>query len=414
MPGEVTLVSVRLFVALIALVVAVSLVARKAGLPYSVALVIAGLLVAAIVPHETIAIPPELVLAVLLPGLVFEAAYQTPVEALRRAFLPVVFLAIPGVVVVASVVAAVLSFATGLDPRLGFVVGAMVAATDPVAVIATFDRLRAPADLSTLVEAESLLNDGTGIVLFSIGLAAVTGQGTGIESGVIAFVWVIVASTGLGVLTGLLASWAIGWTHDHQLELTISVLLAYGSYLAADAVHLSGIIATVIAGVTFGTYGRAHGMSTRAREAIDVVWDFLAFLLTALVFLLIGLSITLQDLVQAAGPIAWGVVAILIGRALVVYVLLGGTGWLLRASGREQGLPLGWLHVMFWAGLRGAVSVALALSLPDDLANRDLLQDITFGVVLFTLVVQGTTAGPLARRALGLAKPRIELQGTSP
>ncbi len=412
MPGEVTLATVRLFVALIALVAAVSFVAHRAGLPYSVALVIAGVVVAAVAPRPGIAITPELVLAVLLPGLVFEAAYQTPFEALRRTFLPVVLLAIPGVIVVAGVVAGVLGAATGLDLRLGFVVGAMVAATDPVAVIATFERLRAPADLVTLVEAESLLNDGTGIVLFSIALAAVTGQDTGIAPGALAFAWVLAASVVLGVLCGLLASWVIGLTSDHQIELTISLVLAYGSYLAADAIHLSGIIATVLAGVAFGTYGRQHGMSAAAREAIDVVWDFLAYVLTALVFLLIGLSITVQDLVTAVGPIAWGVAAILAGRALVVYGLVGGGGRLVRGFGREPGLPVAWLHVMFWAGLRGAVSVALALSLPADLPNRQLLQNVTFGIVLFTLLIQGTTAGPLVRRALGLST--VQLEGTPP
>ncbi|HEY6058084.1 MAG TPA: cation:proton antiporter [Candidatus Limnocylindrales bacterium] len=410
MPGDVTLAAVRVFVALVAAAAAVAFVARRAGVPASIPLVLLGLVVAAIQPGADVRMTPELVLAVLLPGLVFEAAYHTPFEELRRALLAVLLLAIPGVVVIAGVVAVVLNVATGLDVRLGFLIGAMVAATDPAAVISTFERLRTPRGLTTLVEAESLLNDGTGIVLFSIALAALTsGDSGGPAGGVIAFTWVIAASVAIGVIAGLAASVALAAVNDHQIELAISLVLAYGSYLIADAVHLSGIIASVLAGITLGTYGRTHGLSPRAREAIDVVWDFIAFLLTALVFLLIGLTITLSDLASAALPIAWGVVAILGGRALVVYGLLGGTGRLVGVlrRGRTVGPPLPWLHVMFWAGLRGAVSVALALSLPADLEQRGLIQDVTFGIVLFTLVVQGLTAGSVVRLALGRREPPL-------
>jgi CPA1 family monovalent cation:H+ antiporter len=141
-----------------------------------------------------------------------------------------------------------------------------------------------------------------------------------------------------------------------------------------------------------GSFGRRYGLSQRARETIDDVWEFLAFLLTGLVFLLIGLAISIDHLIAAAVPIAWAVVAITVGRAIVVYGLLGGSFVVGERLGLGARLPLGWLHVIFWGGLRGAVAVALALSLPADLPQRELLQGLTFGVVLFTLVVQGTTA----------------------
>jgi CPA1 family monovalent cation:H+ antiporter len=159
----------------------------------------------------------------------------------------------------------------------------------------------------------------------------------------------------------------------------------------------------VVAGVVIGTYGRAVGLSRRALEALDTVWEFIAFLLTAFAFLLVGLAISFSDLVGAFASIVWGLVAILIGRAVVVYGLLGGAA---RYGDRRPAtaVPLSWLHVLFWAGLRGAVAVAMALSLPTDFPERALLQEITFGVVLFTLFVQGTTAERLLKR-VGAAEP---------
>ena len=169
--------------------------------------------------------------------------------------------------------------------------------------------------------------------------------------------------------------------------------------MLADLVRQSGIISVVVAGIVTGTYGRRVGFSARAREAIDTVWEFLAFVLTAIAFLLIGLAIPLRTLGDAALPIAWGVVAVLVGRALVVYGLFGGSSHLAHRLGLAPWVPVSWLHVMNWTGLRGAVAMALALSLPSDVPDRALLQGTTFGIVLFTVLVQGTTAGRMVRWA---------------
>jgi monovalent cation:H+ antiporter, CPA1 family len=402
--GEVTLDAVRLFVVLIGAGSAIALVARRIHLSYSVALVIAGLGVAAVIPHTGSAITPELVLAVLLPGLVFEAAYKTQFEDLRRSLAGALLLAVPGVLIVAGTVALVLSVTTAIPIGSAFVVGAMVAATDPAAVTATFKQLRAPRGLATLVEAESLLNDGTGIVVFTIALEALKRPLSPAE-GVVSFVGVVIASVAIGGASGFVASRLVAVAGDHLVEVTTSIVLAYGAYLIADAVHVSGLIAAVVAGGVLGMYGRTHGMSDQAQQAIDTVWESIAFVLTAIVFLLIGLAITVDGVVRAAGPIAWGVVAILVSRAIVVYGLVGGASRVTQALGRGRALPLGWFHVMFWAGLRGAVAVALALALPADLQDRALLQDVTFGIVLFTLVVQGATADLVVRRALGRLSP---------
>jgi Na+:H+ antiporter len=386
-----TLEAIRVVVALLAVAALAALVAARLRIPSSVTLVAVGLVAGALLPRGTIEVTPELVLLVLLPGLVFEAALRFDLEHLRRAFGWIVVLAVPGVVVSAVIVAIVLQVAVGLRLELGIVVGAMVAATDPVAVIAAFRRLGVAPRLATLVEGESLANDATALVLFGAAVAAVSG---GVPAAEIAqeIVGAMVGSVGIGLVAGWLASRLIALVDDLAIELTISIAAAYGTYLLADGLEQSGIIATVIAGLVIGTHGRAVGLSPRAVEALDVVWELIAFLLTAFAFLLVGLAISVGDLAGSATAIAAGVVGVLIARAVAVYGLVGGVARVLGERAHLPKPPLGWLHVMFWAGLRGAVAVAMALSLPEDFPQRALLQQITFGVVLFTLFVQGATA----------------------
>ena len=415
--------TIELLVGLLALAVFVAIVARPLRLPYTVALVIAGSLVGVVagaIGFPPIIVSPELVLLVLLPGLVFEAAYRLRVVELRRWFGGLVLLAIPGVVVSAAVVALVLNVMTGLRLDLAFIVGAMVSATDPAAVIATFKRLRVPNALSTLVDGESLLNDGTGLVLFAIAVQAVAAP-IGPVEGIVAFAVTVALSVGIGLLAGYAATAVMGLVHDHLVELTVTVVLAYGTYALADHYDLSGVIATVTGAIVLGNVGPGRAMTQAGETAIDTVWEFVAYLLTDVVFLEVGLAIAPSRLVDAALPIAWAIVAILLGRAIVVYVLLGGASRLVRRRGRGDPVPRGWLHVLFWAGLRGAVAVAMALSLPIDIPQRALLQEITFGVVLFTLLVQGTTIGRVVDRVVprptsgtGADAPPIVQDGQAP
>jgi CPA1 family monovalent cation:H+ antiporter len=404
MNSAATVEAIAIFVALITLAAIVGLVVRGLAIPYTVALVLLGLAGTFFLPRDLFVVTPELVLLVLLPGLVFEAALKIEFADLRSSLGGVALLAIPGVLISAAIVAIVLNLATGLRPELGFVVGAMVAATDPAAVIATFRQLGSPRRLATLIESESLFNDGTALVVFAIALRAVTGGISGGEV-VVTLVGTIVVSTAIGLLVGYVVARAIATIDDHLIELTLSLAAAYGTYLVADQLHQSGIIATVVAGVVIGNHGRSIGMSARSQEALDTVWEFFAFLLTALVFLLVGLAIDLARLIDTLPSIFWGVVAILAGRALVIYVLFGPASRLAVRLRSGHRVPLAWLHVLFWAGLRGAVAVAMALSLPVDFPERALLQQITFGIVLFTLLVQGTTAEWVIER-VGVGRPK--------
>ena len=402
--GGAVLTAVESFAILLGIAALVALVARRANVPYSVALVLVGLAVSVAGPATGLQVSPDVVLLVLLPGLVFEAAYQIDVRELRRSFGWVVVLAAPGVLVSAGIVAAVLHVTTGLDLGLAFVVGAMVSETDPVAVVATFRQLRSPSRLATLVEAESLFNDGTAIVVFTIALRAIAGPVSATDA-ILTFASTIVVSGLIGAVAGFLASRVIAHVDDHLVELTISVVLAYGTYVLADELNQSGIIATVVAGAVLGSYGRQIGMSKRTEEALDLVWEFIAFVLNAIVFLLIGLAISVGNLADALPSIAVGVIAIVAGRAIVIYGMLGISARIAHSTAGTEAIPLAWLHVMFWAGLRGAVAMALALSLPADLTQRSLVQGIVFGIVLFTLLVQGTSVGVVRRTGVGSDAP---------
>ena len=406
MVGSETPAPLLILVAVLIAMPLIAFVSSRLRVQYTVAMVVVGLVVSALPGRGNLEVSPGVAVTILLPGLVFEAAYRLDAVELRRTFGGVALLAVPGVIVCAAVVAVVLHNAAGLPLVEAFVVGAMVSATDPVAVVATMRQLKAPPRLVSLIDAESLFNDGTAVLVYAIALGALTG-GHSLSDDVVSFLVGIVASVAIGAAAGWLIARVAALTTDHLIELTLTLLAAYGTYVLADLLHQSGIISVVVAGIVTGTYGRRVGFSERAREAIDTVWEFLAFVLTAVAFLLIGLAIPLQTLGDAALSIAWGVVAVLVGRALVVYGLLGGSSRIAHRLGVAPWMPVSWLHVMNWTGLRGAVAMALALSLPGDVPDRTLLQGTTFGIVLFTVLVQGTTAGRVLRWAGPMPDPLL-------
>jgi len=399
MPGSDPPLALLLLVGLLVALPLIAFVAGRLRLPYTVVMVLVGLAVS-VVPlgGSVIEVSPELAVTLLLPGLVFEAAYRLDGNELRRSFGGVALLAVPGVLITAVVVAVVLQATTGLALEQAFLIGAIVSATDPVAVVATMRQLRAPSRLVTLVDAESLFNDGTAVLVYAIALAGLGGE-ISLAAGAVDFVVGIGASVAIGALLGFAIAWLAGRTEDHLIELTLTLLAAYGTYMAAGIVHQSGIIGVVVAGIVVGTYRHDTLFTARAREAIDTVWEFLAFVLTGVAFLLIGIAISVDLLREAAVYIAWGVVAVLVGRALVIYGLLGGSSWIGHRLGVAPQIPTAWLHVINWTGLRGAVAMALALSLPSEVPNRELLQGTIFGIVLFTVLVQGTTAERVVRWA---------------
>jgi CPA1 family monovalent cation:H+ antiporter len=372
----------------------VGIAARRFRVPYTLGLVAIGL-VLTLLPQVDISINPSLIFGLLIPPLVFEAAFHLNFHNLRRNLIPILIFAIPGVILTMAVVGGLVSWWTGIPIVYALVFGAIVAAIDPVAVIALFRSIGVPKRLEVLLEGESLLNDGTSIVLFGLVISiAITGNEFNFFASVLDFVRIAGGGIVIGLILGTLVSQVISRIDDYLIEITLTTVLAYGSFLIAEeAFHVSGVLAVVGAGLTAGNIGPA-GMSPTTRIVLFNFWEYVAFLANSFIFLLIGLQIELSSLYSSWQVIAIAIIAVLIARALTIY----GFAWV----GRD--IPLRWQHVLNWGGLRGAISLALALSLPLALGEaRSQLQVMTFGVVLFTLLVQGTTVGPLVRK-LGISE----------
>ena len=388
--------SVQTLLVLLLVVLAVAVLSKYVRVPYTVALVVAGLAIGLLIPgQERGVLTPDLILFVFLPVLLFEGAYNLPAHRLRGNLAPIALLAVPGVLLGAGATAALVHYLLGLEWGPALLFGALVAATDPVAVLALFRQLGAPHRLSTIVEGESLFNDGTAFALFTIILAAIEEGTFSFTGGALDFAVEVLGALAVGSAIGFGGSLLLRAVDDYLLEITATFAAAYGAFLLADRLHFSGVIAVVMVGLFFGNYGAATAMTPATQYALSATWDFAGFIANSLIFLLIGLALDPETLTSIWPYLVVGFVASLLGRAMSVY----GLSPLLR--GRFQVSPA-YRHVLVWGGLRGALSLALVLSLPLDFPNRTLLQGMTFGVVGASLLLQGLTMGPLLRR-LGLA-----------
>jgi CPA1 family monovalent cation:H+ antiporter len=396
------------FISLFAVATAVALAARWLKIPYTVALVVAGLLLGTTrvinAPHLT----KELLYAIFLPGLVFEAAFHLDFHKFWQNKLAIHALAVPGVAAAIGITAVLLQpaasalhFVDGFTMKHALVFAALIAATDPIAVVALFKTLGAPKRLAVLVEGESLLNDGTAVVFFTLILGAVTGDSLSIGGAVVDFVRVVGLGTLVGVLVGYLASKLTQRVDDPMIEITLTTIAAYGSFIIAEHFHLSGVIATVAAGMLCGNYGARTGMSPSTRIAVESFWEYVAFALNSIVFLLIGFEVHLSALLLSWKMILVAYLAVTLGRAALIYAVT----WLLRRT--RETLPWSWSAVLTWGGLRGGLSMVLVLALPRDFPHRDLLVTMTFGVVLISILLQGLSMGPLLRK-LGLIGLRAD------
>lgn len=382
------------------LVLVASLVAglaRKLHLPYTVGLVLTGIILAASQLAPPTPLTKQLIFSVFLPPLVFEAAFNIPWRNLRRDLVVILLLATVGVLLSAGLTAAGMRFIAGWQWTTALLFGVLIAATDPVSMIATFKEVAVPERLRVLVEAESLFNDGTAAVAFGIALAAVQGgaiTGAGIA---VSFALTVLG----GIFCGLLVAGAVlllaGHTDDHLLEVTLTTVAAYGSFLLAEHFHLSGVLASLSAGLIIGNIGSLGAFSDKGREAVETVWEFIAFLVNSIIFLLIGLRLTHEDFRAVWFPALVAVIVVMLGRALAVYPCCA----LFARSSRR--VAWGHQHVLVWGGLRGALALALALGLPPDLPQRQEITTAAFAVVAFSVVVQGITMKPLLRKVGALS-----------
>jgi CPA1 family monovalent cation:H+ antiporter len=397
-------------VLLLAIAALVAIASRRIRVPYTVALVLAGRILSFFPNPFIFDAGGDLILAILVPPLLFEATLQIKWEKFRKDIIPILLLAVVGTFLGTIIVGEIITWVLDVPLLAAFAFGALISATDPVAVISFFRSLGVSKRLGLLVEGESLLNDGVAIVLFSmaVGFAAAgidpTTQGLSIVGqGLVDFFRVAFGGLTVGFVLGYAVSYGIlKNVDDHLIETTTTFALALGAYVIAESFHVSGILAVVAAGLMVGNIGMQNTSPT-TRLTIENFWEFLAFVANSLVFLIIGLEIEIRQLWPGIVPIIVAVLAVLFSRAIVVY---GITAIYSRFASLPQKIPFPYRHVMFWGGLRGAISLALALTLSGNVFGREFVREMqvmTFGVVLFTLLVQGTTIEFLIRR-LGLSE----------
>jgi CPA1 family monovalent cation:H+ antiporter len=378
-----------------ALAAVLRLVSRQAPyLPYQVVLAAAGILLGLVPGLPLPKIGPDLILLAFVPGLVFEAALTLDLEELRRRVLPVGLLATAGVFLGVLLMAVPLKLWLGFDWPAAFILGAIVAATDPIAVVSLLRRLHAPGGLAAILEGESLFNDGTGVAVFAavLGTVAAGSPSPGDAGG--RFLLLTLGGTALGIVIGTLSVLLLRRAREAELEILVTLVAAYGSYLAADLLHFSGIVGVVVAGIVVARYGRREGR-LQGTQLLGF-WSLLAFVLNAVLFVLVGAALPTASLLRLLPLVLGAYLVMVVARAIPVYGLLA------ISDPRARTIPWAWRHVTFWGGLRGALSVALALAVAETPGIDPRVSTVAYGVVVLSLLVQGGLFVPLARR-LGIS-----------
>ncbi|NUR10688.1 MAG: sodium:proton antiporter [Bradyrhizobium sp.] len=390
----------------------IAMLTRRLGLPYIVGLVVAGFLIALLPEGPNLPLSRELIFNIFLPPLVFEAALQLDWRRFRAELPLTLTLAFLGVAIAAAIVAAGMHWLVGWSWIGAALFGVLIAATDPVSVIASFREMGCQPRVSMVVESESLLNDGVAAVGFAILSAIAAGASPTAANVIPAFIWTL----GGGLIIGLGVSAAIliivGRTDDPLVEITLTTIAAYASFLIAEHFDASGIISALAAGLLIGSAGTRF-LSRAGHDRVNSAWEYFAFLANSFVFILIGMSVANQPLHRlgsAAAAIA--IVLVLAGRGLSVYPLAAAFRWSRwRINGAFQ-------HTLFWGGLRGALALALALAVPVTVAERDAIILTAFVVVAFSILAQGLTMPWLIKRLkLGRRAPQeaaVAAQPTHP
>lgn len=386
---------------------------QRIKLPYSVALVLAGMLLsylATTYPEQlhlikALELSPELILFVFLPTLIFESTFNLDTAQLRHNIDEVLSLAIPGLLLSTLLIGLIVWLATPIPFPASLLLGAILSATDPVSVVATFKQLGAPQRLTILVEGESLFNDATAIVVARI-LIGVVAAGTvstetvtsGIADFFILFVGGLLVGWALARLTGFLLGLV---ESDAYIEISLTTILAYLSFILAEEVlGVSGVMATMGAGLSMAGRGRMK-ISPSVRSYLEHFWEYMAFIANAMIFLMVGLRVELYAVWQNLDLLPWVIIGMLLARAALIYGMMPLVG---RLPGSTP-ISLRYQTVMFWGGQRGAIALAIVLSLPV-FEYSDVFVALVMGSVLFTLLVQGLTIEPLVRR-LGLDQPPL-------
>jgi monovalent cation:H+ antiporter, CPA1 family len=370
----------------------VAMLTRRLRTPYTVGLVLAGMGLNFLHIYTKWHLSKDLIFSVFLPPLVFEAALFINWRDLKKDLPVVALLATMGVLLAAAVTAIGMHYALHWEWGSAIVFGALISATDPVSVIATFKEAGVRGRLRLLIEAESLLNDGTAAVAFVAALSILAGNQQNFVSITGDLILAIVGGSLIGAVVASGFMFLAGGTQDYLVEITFTTLAAYGSFFVAEHFQCSGVLAALTAGLVVGNFRSSTFVTDAGREVLGPFWEYVAFIANSLIFLLIGAQEAQQHFSELWLPVLVAIVLVTLGRAVAIYpvcaVFLRSR---LRVEGRHQ-------HILFWGGLRGALALALALALPENLPHHNAIVTITFAVVAFSVFAQGLTITPLLRR----------------
>jgi len=377
------------FLLLIAALVA--MLARRIRIPYTVILVVTGIALSFFPFTPQIELSKELIFMVLLPPLIFEATLFIRWRELIHNLPVILTFATLGVLLSAWLTSIGMIYLAGWTWQSATLFGILIAATDPVSVIAAFKDAGVHGRLRLLVEAESLFNDATAAVGFGVVLAFVSGENISLQTTLLNGVWSVFGGLLIGAVCAGIALWLTSTTDDHLVELALSTVLAYGSFLIAEDFHASGVLSTLTAGILIGNFGLPTAYSDKGRAFIMDFWEFIAFIANSIIFFLIGVREANQDFLNAIPVVLIAILVVTLGRALAIYPIS------VFFSRSKLKLAKNHQHLLFWGGLRGALALALALGLPEELPYREQIITAAFGVVAFSIFVQGLTMIPLLK-----------------
>lgn len=369
----------------------VGIISRRTNLPYTVGLVVVGFFLAYQGITTDTHLSYDLIFDMLLPPLIFEAAFHLKWRELKPILRPVTILATAGVLVSSAIATGLMLLTTTLSLPACLIIGIVLSATDPVSVLALLKEAKLPSRIHKLLEAESLFNDGTASILFAITPLVLAGT-TSLVGVATLSITEVVGGMGIGALVGFAAMFIAGRTNDHLIEIAMTVIAAFSSFFIAQHLHTSGILSTLTAGMVIGNLDRFGAITEKGLNEAHSFWEFACFVANSFIFILIGLDLNLWEVSGAGWITACTIGSMLIARACAVY------GWCLPLRRTKDAVPGIVQHLLFWGGLRGALSIALVLSLPMNFPDRAIIIAAVFNAVVFSIIIQGMTVSPLISR----------------